>query len=101
MFSLLKTILEVLIAGCMIFVKKREERELRKKLWGAYENKLIKPDSKCYVLMRNIIILRREARFNLVEFMIYSFRMVLLIKSLRLTGHSVLNPIFVSLCGFS
>jgi len=35
----------------------------------------------------------------MIEFAIYSLRMVLLSSSLRLVGHSVLDPIFVSLCG--
>ena len=35
----------------------------------------------------------------MVEFVIYALRFVLLTSALRLVGHSILHPIFVSLCG--
>lgn len=35
----------------------------------------------------------------MVEILIYSSRMILLTKGLKLVGHNVLDPIFVSVCG--
>lgn len=43
--------------------------------------------------------MRREAIFNRVEAVIYIMRMIMLVSSLKLMGHSILNPIFVSGCG--
>jgi hypothetical protein len=59
------------------------------------------PDSEQYVLIRNLIILRRECRFYMIEASIYLLRFVLLTSSLKLIGHSVLHPIFVSFCGLA
>jgi hypothetical protein len=44
-------------------------------------------------------MLRREAIFHRIEAIIYILRMTMLVKSLRIFGHSMLNPIFVALCG--
>lgn len=98
-FSLAKTVLELIISIYNIVIKEREEIKLRIKL-RKYDEQKIAPDAECYVLIRNLIILRRECRFYMIEFWIYLLRFVLLTSSLRLVGHSVLHPIFVSLCGF-
>ena len=97
-FSLAKTILEVFISLYTVFLKKREERILRKKIYQ-YSDKLVEPDTTWYVLVRNLLISRRETIFSKVECCIYLSRMVLLTYSLKLSGHSYLNTIFVSLCG--
>jgi hypothetical protein len=38
-------------------------------------------------------------RFNQIEGAIYSMRMVMLVSSLKLIGHTWIDPISVSLCG--
>jgi hypothetical protein len=97
-FSLAKTVMELVISLYNIVRKEQEEIEVRVKL-RKYEDKLVEPDAEWYVLVRNLIILRRQCRFYMVEFTIYALRFVLLTSALRLVGHSVLHPIFVSLCG--
>lgn len=51
------------------------------------------------MIMRNLILIRRKIRFHQIEVFIYMMRMIMLIFSLKLVGHSYLHPIFVSLCG--
>ena len=97
-FSLGKTVLEMIISIYNVVLKEREEIKLRVKL-RQHNDKLIVPDAEWYVLTRNLIILRRECRFYVVELWIYVLRFVLLTSSLRLMGHSVLHPILVSFCG--
>lgn len=97
-FSLGKTVLELIISVFNIVLKEREEIKLRLKL-RQYHDKLIEPDTEYYVLTRDLIIKRRECRFYMVEFTIYALRFVLLTSSLRLVGHKIMHPIFVSLCG--
>lgn len=46
-----------------------------------------------------MIGLRREAIFHRIEANIFFLRMLMLVKSLKILGHTWLNPIFVSLCG--
>jgi len=60
---------------------------------------LLRWDSEANVLVRNLIILRREAIFSRVEALIYIMRFFMLVSSLKLVGHSILHPIFVSGCG--
>lgn len=97
-FSLGKTVLELVISLYNIILKEREEIKLRVKL-RQYNDTLIEPDQEAYVLTRNLIILRRECRFYMIEFWIYLLRLIMLTSSLRLVGHSVMHPIFVSMCG--
>lgn len=47
-----------------------------------------------------MLILRREMRYIRIEIFIYSLRLILLVSGLKLVGHSYLDPIFVSICGF-
>ena len=96
--SLLKTMLEVVISIYNVVTKTILARKLEKKL-AVFGNNKVDLDSEVYVLARNLIILRREIRFNFVEVLIYLSRMVLLTSSLKLIGHSQLNSIFVSGCG--
>mmetsp|Transcript_31961 Transcript_31961/g.23630 ORF Transcript_31961/g.23630 Transcript_31961/m.23630 type:complete len:90 (+) Transcript_31961:658-927(+) len=51
--------------------------------------------------MRKLILIRRKIRFHKLEVLIYVMRMLMLVSSLKLVGHQVLNPIFVSLCGLA
>ena len=59
----------------------------------------MQPDTTWYVLVRNLVISRRETIFAKVESAIYLARMFLLTYSLKLPGHTFLQPIFISLCG--
>ena len=97
-FSLTKTVLEVFISLYTVYLRKREERALRKKIYQ-YSEQLVQPDTTWYVLVRNLVISRRETIFAKVESAIYLARMFLLTYSLKLPGHSYLQPIFISLCG--
>jgi len=76
-FSLGKTVLELVISLYNIILKEREEIKLRLKL-RQYNDKLIEPDAEWYVLTRNLIILRRECRFYMIEFWIYLLRLIML-----------------------
>jgi hypothetical protein len=98
LFSFLKTILETFNSGFTVYLKKWEEQIIREKLME-YADKKIEPGREYYVLMVNLILLRRETRFNLLEFFIYVARFLLLTKALKLFGHESLHPIFVSFCG--
>eukprot|EP00351_Strombidinopsis_sp_SopsisLIS2011_P000408 CAMPEP_0116875440 /NCGR_PEP_ID=MMETSP0463-20121206/7406_1 /TAXON_ID=181622 /ORGANISM="Strombidinopsis sp, Strain SopsisLIS2011" /LENGTH=101 /DNA_ID=CAMNT_0004521095 /DNA_START=932 /DNA_END=1237 /DNA_ORIENTATION=- len=60
---------------------------------------MVSPDTEWYVLVRDIIIVRRQKGFHVIEAIIYVLRMMLLISSLKLVGHDYLDPIFVSGCG--
>lgn len=64
-----------------------------------YKNQTIKSNRHSYVLMRNLILIRRKRRFHEIEIFIYTMRMIMLISSLKLIGHKYLDPIFVSICG--
>jgi len=97
-FSFTKTILEIIIAIYTIYEKKKEELQISEKL-QKFTEETLRWDSEANVLVRNLIILRREAIFNRVEALIYIMRMFMLVSSLKVVGHSILNPIFVSGCG--
>ena len=79
-------------------LKTYEERAIIKKL-KAYAKLPVQLDSEQYVLVRELILLRREATFNKCEFAIYFSRMLLLTSALKLPGSAWLSPVFVAICG--
>ena len=98
LFSLWKTILEVIISVYVVIIKTRKEKRLMEEL-ELYKNQLIKSNRHSYVLMRNLIVIRRKIRFHQMEVFIYTMRMIMLVSALKLVGHRYLDPIFVSICG--
>ena len=51
------------------------------------------------MLVRELMILRRERSFHFCEFLIYMSRMVLLTTALKLPGAEWLRPVVVASCG--
>lgn len=99
MYSLLKTVLELIIYVYSYQLKMQEEESFMAKL-GMFHDDLITADSKCFVYLRKLVILRREMRYIRIEIFIYTMRLIMLTKHLKLKFHHYLDPIFVSLCGF-
>lgn len=98
MFSLTKTLMEIIIAIYQIHLKVEAENEIILKL-RRFNAEVVIWSSEANVLVRQMIGLRREAIFHRIEANIFFLRMLMLIKSLKLVGESWLNPVFVSLCG--
>lgn len=63
-FSLWKTIFEIIISTYVVKLKKKKEKKLADKLLHLYKTHKIKPDTRCYALMRKLILIRREIRFH-------------------------------------
>jgi hypothetical protein len=97
-FSLWKTMVEVVISIYVVRLKLRKEHELKERL-NKYLNSKVVPDSHVHALVRKLIVTRRKTKFHLIEVFIYAMRMIMLISSLKLVGHKYLDPIFVSICG--
>ena len=98
-FSLWKTILELIISLYTVTLKKRQEKAIRARLAANFKYKPVMLDTEQYVLVRELLILRRERVFNQVELLIYLARMMLLTSALRLPGSAWLRPVFVASCG--
>ena len=97
-FSLWKTIFEVIISVYVVIIKTAKEQAIYRDLTRE-EGKKIRQNTRQYVLMRNLILIRRKIKFHQMEVFIYLMRMIMLIFSLKLVGHNQLHPIFVSICG--
>ena len=78
--------------------KSREVKLLEKRL-NEYDDHMIKNDQKQHTYLYKYLQLRREKRYIKIEIFIYSMRLILLVKNLKLFGNSWLDPIFVSICG--
>lgn len=98
-YSLMKTILELFIYCYTYRLKMQEEQALFEKLMK-YQDDLITHNSKSFVYLRKLVILKREMRYIRIEIFIYLMRLIMLTKHLKLTFHHILDPIFVSICGF-
>lgn len=97
-FSLIKTILQLLVAVYTIWEKKKEQNNLLEKL-NKFQNELLKWNSEAYYYLRNLIILRREILFHYIEVVIFLTRAVMLFYDLKVFKQRFMNPIFVSGCG--
>lgn len=97
-FSLWKTILELIISVYTVMLKNQQEKDIRKRLLQ-YKKMTVNLDTEQYVLVRELMILRRERSFNICEFLIYCARMMLLTTALKLPGSDWLRPVFVASCG--
>lgn len=97
-FSLWKTVFEIIISVYLVIIKTIKERQLMGEL-SRFQRQVIKSNRSCYVIMRKIIVLRRKKRFHEIEVFIYLMRFIMLTKALKLAGHQYLHPIFVSICG--
>ena len=64
-----------------------------------YATEHVQLDTNQYVLVRELMILRRETVFHKCEFSIYLARMFLLTSALKLPGSDWLRPVFVAFCG--
>lgn len=60
---------------------------------------MIGPDTPQYVILRNMLILRRERRFNRSEFAIFTLRFMMLNSALKLPLAKYLDPVFIAGCG--
>ena len=98
LFSLYKTILEVIISIYLVIIKSGKAALLEREL-AKFDKEVIKSNRQSYLLMRKLILIRRKIRFHQMEVFIYLRRMIMLISSLKLAGHKHLHPIFVSICG--
>ena len=85
-------------------LKKKEDAALMSKLESSIKSqgsKVISNNDPCYVYLRKMMILRREMRYIRIEIFIYSCRLVMLVSGLKLVGHHLFDPIFVSICAFA
>lgn len=98
MFSLIKTMLQLLVALYTIREKNKEEAVLLSKL-DQFRDEVLKWNSEANLYLRNLIILRRETFFNHIEVVIFLTRAVMLFYDLRVFQQRFLHPIFVSGCG--
>ena len=90
--------LEIIIAFYTVKEKRKKENELMIRL-STFAGQTISWDSEPYVILRELVITRREKRFHWIEVGIYLCRFCMLVSSLRVVGHTWLDPIFVSICG--
>lgn len=101
MFSLLKTIMELIIFCYSYKLKSAEEAMLFEKL-SQCNDEVIRHNAKSYVYLRKLVILRREMRYIRIEIFIYVLRFIMLAKHLKLgVLHHYLDSIFVSCCGLA
>lgn len=63
-FSLWKTILEIIISIYVVTLKKKKEKEIMDKLRRYYMNEKIRPDKHVHALVRKLIVIRRKIRFH-------------------------------------
>ena len=97
-FSLLRCIIEIVKSLHEIANDLQKEDKIIKKL-GLYDNWFIADTEESYTLIRDLIKLRRQMSFYVLELVTNVLRAFMLYKSLRLYGSIYLDSIFVELWG--
>lgn len=79
-------------------MKIKAELSLREQL-KKFESEVIQWNSEANVFVRNLILVRQEAKMHRLDATINIFRMIMLISKLKIVGPDLLNPVFASFCG--
>jgi len=98
LFSLGRCLIEIWRTLHEIANDLQTEEQILKKL-GLYDDCFIAETEESYTLIRDLIKLRREMSYNVLELITNILRVFMLYKSLRLYGAIYLDSIFVELCG--
>ena len=97
-FSLTRCIIEIVKSLHEIANDLGKEEKILKKL-GLYDNCFIADTEESYTLIRDLIKLRRQMSFYVLELVTNILRVFMLYKSLKLYGSIYLDSIFVELWG--
>ena len=96
--SLTRYILRIVIFLMTSHSKAGKERQLRMELL-AIPGRDIRMNSSGYTLTCRVIKARSKRRFQAIEMMINIFRVIMLLKSLKLPGSKKISNVFYSVCG--
>lgn len=99
-FSLMKFILKIVKNVTNLVLRQRKENEILSGM-NLVDDKVMTVFDDSYDLCRVCLKERRKKRFEILEIIISSMRIIPLTKSLKLPGASWMNPVFVSFCGWS
>ncbi|CAI2365383.1 unnamed protein product [Moneuplotes crassus] len=98
LFSLSRCLIEIYKSLYEIATDlKREEKILRK--LGLYDDCFIAETEESYHLIRELIKIRHQMSFYVLEFVTNVLRVFMLYKSLRFIGSDYMEEIFVNICG--
>lgn len=98
LFSLGRCLIEIWRTLHEIANDLQTEEKILKQL-GLYDDCFIAETEESYILIRDLIKLRREMSYNVLELITNVLRVFMLYKSLKLYGSIYLDSIFVELCG--
>lgn len=97
-FSLMRCLFEICKWLYELANDLKKEETILKKL-GLYDDCFISETEESYKLIKDLIVLRRQMSFYVLELITNVLRTFMLYKSLKLMGSVYLDNIFVELCG--
>jgi hypothetical protein len=98
LFSMGRCLIEIWKSLLEIATDLKKEERILKEL-GLYDNCFIVETDESYSLIRDLIKLRRQMSFYVLELITNVLRVFMLYKSLKFMGSIYLDSIFVELCG--
>lgn len=98
LFSLGRCLIEIWKSLIEIASHLKKEEEILKQL-GLYDDCFIAETEESYILIRDLIKLRRQMSFYVLELITNVLRVFMLYKSLKFFGSIYIDSIFVELCG--
>jgi hypothetical protein len=96
LFSLARCLIEIWKSLYEISADLKKEDKILTQL-GLYDDCYIDDSEESYLLIRDLIKLRRQMSFYVLELITSILRVFMLYKSLRFAGAMYLDPIFVEL----
>lgn len=97
-FSYMKFVLKIVKNITNLILRQRKENEIKNGMQYVDDN-IITVFDDSYDLCRVLLKERRKKRFEILEIIISSMRIIPLTRSLKLPGYKWMNPVFVSFCG--
>lgn len=96
----MKFVLKIVKNTTNLILRQRKENEIKSGMQYVDENVITVFDDS-YDLCRVLLKERRKKRFEILEIIISSMRIIPLSRSLKIPGYKWMNPVFVSFCGMT
>lgn len=98
LFSMGRCLIEICKSVYELSNDLKKEEIILKKL-GLYDDCFIAETEESYMLIKDLITLRRQMSFYVLELIVNVLRVFMLYKSLKFLGSVYIDTIFVELCG--
>jgi hypothetical protein len=97
--SLLRSLIDVLMCGIIVYKSKGVENRLRTKFRNTKLQQPLHESCKSYSTLSQVLEVRRDRYYRIIDLIQDGLRIVMLVEQLRLPGHESISRPLVCVCG--